>query len=283
MITTPEAASLTDGAQRVAVRGLRGGVLFEGTDAVVDEVPVALEFNGLSHAVMLATPTDLEDFALGFALSESIVEHAGQVYGVEQESSDLGVTLRVEVASAAFSRLKLRRRTLAGRTGCGLCGAESLAELMPPVQPVLASVRISTDAVHHAVQGLAAAQRLQGVTGAAHAAAWCSERGDIEVLREDVGRHNALDKLVGALRRNEQFEGAGGFVLVTSRASFEMVNKAAAALSSVLVAVSAPTALAIRTAERLGVCLAGFARKGDIVVYSHPDLLCLAPGTGALS
>ena len=261
-----------DGARSLPVRGVRDGLAFASRDWVAEEVPVALEFNGISHAVMLATPLDLEDFALGFALSEGILDNAGELYGVDEEPSALGITLHLQVAGAAFARLKDRRRSMTGRTGCGLCGTESLAQVGRAL-PVLAdTARSSRRAIGRAMAQLSSLQTLQQATGAVHAAAWCSAQGEVRWLREDVGRHNALDKLIGALVRNH-VDAATGFIAVTSRASFEMVQKTAMAGVSLLAAVSAPTSLAVTTAQRCGMALIGFARGQDLVVYCHAERL----------
>ena len=258
------------GAQALPVHRLRGGLSTSLQDWVAEEVPVALEFNGIAHAVMLATPLDLEDFAWGFALGEGIVQAPQELYGCEEEHGELGITLRLQVAASAFMRLKERRRSMAGRTGCGLCGTESLSQVVRE-QPRLAGGTVFDGrAVGRAMAQLGAHQTLQQLTGAVHAAAWCSAAGDVVWLREDVGRHNALDKLIGALARRGIPAGTG-FIAVTSRASFEMVQKAAAAGVALLAAVSAPTALAVHTAARAGMTLVGFARHQDLVVYSHPE------------
>lgn len=277
----PDDASLMrGGARRVNVHRLRGGQASVASDWVADEVPVALEFNGLSHAVMLATPLDLADFALGFALSEGLLAAPSELYDVEEVSGDTGITLQLQVASAAFARLKDRRRTLAGRTGCGLCGTDSLAQVLrplpalPPRQP---GDGIAPEAIARAMDELAALQALNQATGAVHAAAWCRRDGEVRLLREDVGRHNALDKLVGAVMGDAatRREAGDGFVAVTSRASFEMIQKAVCLGAPLLAAVSAPTALAIQVAEDAGLTLVGFARRGDLVAYTHPDRLGL--------
>jgi FdhD protein len=263
-----------EGARSSSVRGLRGGAIFEAQDWVAEEVPVALEFNGISHAVMLATPLDLEDFALGFSLSEGILDAAHELYSVEEEASEQGVTLHLQVASSAFMRLKERRRSMAGRTGCGLCGTESLDQVRQDLTPLASSVVWTAEAISRAMTQFRAYQTLQQATGAVHAAAWCTRNGELKWLREDVGRHNALDKLIGALARND-IDASTGFIAVTSRASFEMVQKAAKAGVSLLAAVSAPTALAVETARGAGLTLAGFARQQDLVVYSHPESISL--------
>ena len=263
-----------EGARSVSVSGVRSGVAFAVQDWVAQEVPVALEFNGVSHAVMLTTPLDLEDFALGFSLSEGILENAHELYAVEESHSALGITLQLQVASSAFARLKDRRRSLAGRTGCGLCGTESLAQVTRPLPVLRDTVRLSRQAIGRAMAQFCSLQTLQQATGAVHAAAWCSASGEVQWLREDVGRHNALDKLIGALVRND-VDAASGFIAVTSRASFEMVQKTAMAGVPLLAAVSAPTSLAVTTAQRARMTLVGFAREHDLVIYSHPERLGL--------
>ena len=277
-LSLDDAPAFCEGARSLPVRGVREGHAFAVSDWVADEVPVALEYNGISHAVMLATPLDLEDFALGFSLSEGILDHPDELYGVEPETSALGITLRLSVSGAAFARLKERRRSMTGRTGCGLCGTESLAHVVRemvrdlPQRP--ARSPFGRSAVSRAMSQFCELQTLQRATGAVHAAAWCSPRGDVRWLREDVGRHNALDKLVGALATHD-VDAASGFIAVTSRASFEMVQKAAAAGVSLLVAVSAPTSFAVTTAQRAQMTLVGFARRQDLVVYCHPEGLAL--------
>ena len=263
------------GARRLQTLRCLGGVPRETGDDVADEVPVALQYNGLSHAVMLATPLDLEDFALGFALSEGILEAAHELYGVEEVVAPEGITLQLEVASSAFMKLKERRRSLAGRTGCGLCGTENLAQVRQDLTPLASSAVWNAAAVSRAMAQFREHQSLQQHTGAVHAAAWCSAEGELKWLREDVGRHNALDKLIGALARND-VDARRGFIAVTSRASFEMVQKAARAGVSLLAAVSAPTALAIETARCAGLTLCGFARQQDLVAYSHADNIRLS-------
>lgn len=241
-------------------------------DDVVEETPVALVFNGISHAVLLATPADLEDLALGFSLSEGILAQAGELYDVETLAGPRGIEVRMEIASERFMALKERRRTLAGRTGCGLCGVESLDALARPAQRVRAGTPVTVAAIARGLAELPARQPLRENTGAVHAAAWIDHDGRILALREDVGRHNALDKLLGHLARHKADLGAdlsAGFVLVSSRASYEMVQKVAALGIATLVAVSAPTALAVRLAEDSGLTLAGFARGQRLVVYAH--------------
>ncbi len=274
--TATPSLDFCEGARALPVRRVRGGHSAELLDWVADEVPVALEYNGVSHAVMLATPLDLEDFALGFSLSEGILQGPDELYGVEEQPGPQGITLKLEIASGAFARLKERRRTLAGRTGCGLCGTESLAHVARdlPALPATGGQVLRREAIAHAMSQFCEQQTLQQATGAVHAAAWCSADGELRWLREDVGRHNALDKLIGALARMG-VEASEGFIAVTSRASFEMVQKTAMAGVPLLAAVSAPTSFAVATATQAGMTLVGFARGQDLVVYCHPERLDL--------
>jgi FdhD protein len=237
---------------------------------VAEEVAVALEVNGIAHAVMLATPADLEDFALGFLLSEGLIDSPRDLLDIDSVALESGIALRVEVVQRCLYRLKERRRALAGRTGCGLCGTESIAEALRPIRRAVAHVSLDAASLARGMQSLAAGQGLQRATGATHAAAWVSLEGELRTVREDVGRHNALDKLIGAMAKAGA-DPAGGFVAVTSRASYEMVHKTASAGVGLLAAISAPTGLAIRMAAEAGLALAGFARGGSATLYSHPE------------
>lgn len=256
------------------VREVRSGQWREVQDCVAEEVPVALEFNGVAHAVMMATPDDLEDFACGFSVTEGIVDTASQIYECECTSSERGYTVHLTIAASCFHRLKEMRRNLTGRTGCGLCGTESLAHAVRGPLALTGGGSFDARSVARAVAGLRTRQLLLAVTGATHAAAWCTADGQIALLREDVGRHNALDKLAGALVRSRGLPGEG-FVVITSRASYEMVQKTASVGVSLLVAVSGVTALAVDVAQDAGLTLVGFARGDDGSIYSHPERLKL--------
>lgn len=260
---------LPAGVAQRHVMAWRGGRIEPRPDWVAQEVPVALVFNGISHAVMLASPDDLEDFALGFALTEGLLERPAELHGCEVHEVAGGLELQLEVAAACAWRLQQRRRTLAGRTGCGLCGTDSLAQVHRTL-PRAPAVQLRTAALARAQRALHHAQPMQQLSGASHAAAWCDRAGELRLVREDVGRHNALDKLVGAMVR-ARVNPTEGFILVTSRASFEMVQKAAMAGAGVLAAVSAPTALAIETAQACGLALAGFVRGDDCVAYTFAE------------
>ena len=268
MPTTP--ASAAQAWRTVDVCGVRDQQVMQWCDRVAEEVPVALEFNGISHAVMMASPADLEDFAYGFSLTEGIVDTAAQILDCDWSCAALGYTVHLTIAASCFARLKGMRRNLAGRTGCGLCGTESLTHAVRRIEPLQTSARFSAAAMRHALATLRDRQVLLTMSGATHAAAWCTADGTIACIREDVGRHNALDKLLGALARAGD-DASRGFVLVTSRASFEMVQKTAAAGVALLVAVSGVTSLAVEVAQRSGLTLAGFARGRDVSLYSHPQ------------
>lgn len=241
-------------------------------DVVAEEVPVALVYNGVSHAVMMASPTDLVDFAVGFSLSEGILQHPEQLFSVDIEFCELGIAIEMRIAGEPFARLRKQRRNLSGRTGCGLCGTESLAQVLRKLPKVSAQTLPHDTAVQTALHYLKKHQPLQVLTGATHGAAWCNNQGEIVLTREDVGRHNALDKLIGArIRALSEQAFNDGFALISSRASFEMVQKSAAVGISSLVAVSAPTALAIREAHNSGMNLIGFARPNRHIIYTRSD------------
>lgn len=252
----------------VGVQRWRGGAADDALDWVCEERPVSLEYNGVSHAVMMATPQALEDFAVGFSLSEGIVAAAAEILDLDVRAHPHGLCVAMRLTERRVAALRERRRNLAGRTGCGLCGVDSLAHFDRMPAPVTARLRIDPARLADATARMAHAQPLREATGATHAAAWMAADGTLHALREDVGRHNALDKTLGALARAGS-AAADGALLVTSRASYELVQKAAAAGAGLLAAVSAPTALAIRTAQQLGLTLVGFARDGRHVVYTH--------------
>lgn len=237
-------------------------------DQVVQEYPVAMVYNGVSHVVMMATPADLEDFALGFSFTEGIIDAPEQLHDIEVVHQEQGIELQMTIAGAAFAALKQRRRNLTGRTGCGLCGAESLAQAIPRPSAISAGLEIAPGALACAAGAMESLQPLKDLTGSVHGAAFCDPGGSVLLLREDVGRHNALDKLIGALQLGPQGE---GFVLVSSRASYEMVAKTARANIPLLAAVSAPTSLAISQAEAAGLTLVGHVSEDRQVVYSCPD------------
>lgn len=244
--------------------------LHAATETVVEEVPVALVYNGISHAVLLASPQDLDDFALGFSLTEGILSSPGQLYGIDAVAAPEGIELHLHIAGEAMQALKLRRRNMAGRTGCGLCGTESLRALARCPARVPAGGALRASALHAAMSAMQDRQALHQATGAVHGAGWAAWDGGLQLVREDVGRHNALDKLIGAVTVRGMDPGSG-FVVVTSRASYEMVQKVALARMRLIAAISAPTAMAVRLAQESGVTLAGFVRPGRHVLYAHPE------------
>ena len=265
--------SIPAGTRRVPV--LRGAAR-PAEDGVADEVPIALEYNGISHAVMLATPLDLEDFALGFSLTEEIIDSRADVRELDVVAGCGGMTVQLEIASSCFARLKDKRRSLAGRTGCGLCGAESLPQAVQRPAPLQTDVRFSAAAVSQAMQALNGRQPLRDATGATHAAGFADAQGQVLLVREDVGRHNALDKLVGAIV-SAQLRAQDGFIVITSRASYEMAGKTVRAGSALLAAVSGVTGLAIELAHDAQLSLIGFARGENLSVYTHPERIVWSP------
>jgi len=261
-----------DGVETLKVRRWRDGRWEEADDSVAAEVPVALTYNSIPHVVMLATPRDLADLGLGFTVSEALVAHAGEVREVVAAESDGALEVRISVDGARLGAMLERRRNLTGRTGCGVCGAETVEDAIRRPPPVAGGGRASRVGLVAALSNLRDSQPLGAIAGSLHAAAWVGWDGDVQLVREDVGRHNALDKLIGArLRAGLDFD--SGYVLVTSRASYEMVQKTATLGIRMLVAVSAPTALGVQLARDCGVTLVGFAREKQQVVYSHPERL----------
>jgi len=257
-----------------SVLRLSAGVAVDAVDHLAEEVPVALVYNGISHAVMMATPRDLEAFALGFSLTEAIIDSAAECYGIEVEVGEAGVAVHLEIASRAFMALKERRRWLTGRTGCGLCGVDSLDQVYRDLPVVTRTGPLLRSSVVRALGSLKGEQPLNRLTGATHAAAWCAADGSLVIVREDVGRHNALDKVIGAMAGLKERD-PDGFMLISSRVSVEMAQKTAMAGVAALVAVSAPTAAAIRLAEGCGMTVIAFARGEDFVCYANPQGLLL--------
>ena len=255
---------------RVEVAAWASGDRVARSRAVPEETAIAFTYGRATHAVMMASPADLEDFALGFSLGEGIVGTAAEIEELEIVARDEGIELRMVLAHDRMDALLRRRRYLTGATGCGLCGMESLAEAGREPPRVTAQPRFAASALAAVPGALARAQALNLATRATHAAAFWTEREGIVAVREDVGRHNALDKLAGAVARAAA-DTAVGVVALTSRVSVELVQKAAVMGVPVLMAVSAPTGLALRVAERAGITLIGVARADGFEVFTHPE------------
>ncbi|MGH6894083.1 MAG: formate dehydrogenase accessory sulfurtransferase FdhD [Dongiaceae bacterium] len=267
---TKDEPALPPIVQPMSVRCIqRDGTPIDRIDVLAEESPIALVYNGISHAVMMASPADLEDFALGFSVSEGIADKA-DVGGIEPVVVEGGIEVRIDLSSRAFWRLKERRRTLAGRTGCGLCGVDSLEQTVRVMEPIASDLKVSLDAIHRALDNLPEAQTYNRAARSLHAAAFATPEGELKLVREDVGRHNALDKLIGGMLRGG-LDPASGICLITSRCSYEMVQKAVMVGFPVLVAVSAPTLMARRLAEAHNLTLIALARRDSAVLVSHPD------------
>lgn len=234
---------------------------------VAVETPINIVYGNMPYAVMMASPSDLEDFVTGFSLTEGIVREADEIRGVTVAPKDEGVVVTVELAPGRFREHLARRRNLSGRTSCGLCGVETIEEIPMADAATRAARTVSAKAIEAALSELDRHQPLNRLTRAVHAAAWCDANGAILAAREDVGRHNALDKLIGA-RLRAGADASTGFMLVTSRASFEMVEKTAIFGAGTLVSISAPTSLAIERARHLGLTLVSVARRDGCTVFA---------------
>jgi len=250
-----------------------------GPRRIPEETPIALTYNGGTYAVMMATPMDLEDFAIGFSLSEGLIQSREDINSLDVIEVDHGIELRMWLASSRADEITARRRQIAGPTGCGLCGVDSIAKAMRPAATVALGGSVSGRQVMAAVQSMAPLQKMNLETRAVHAAAFWTPSDGIACLREDVGRHNALDKLSGALML-ARLSPSEGVVLLTSRVSVEMVQKTATLGAPVMVAVSAPTALAIRVAEEAGITLIAVARADSFEVFSHPGRISVDSDIG---
>lgn len=258
--------------EQVKVERWQANQLTSQLDYVAEEAPVSLIYNGVPHVVMLATPTNLEDFALGFSITEGIIQSAAELISIHTYNRSNGIEVRLQIPESQFCKLSDKGRNLTGRTGCGLCGATTLQQAIRQVSPVQAELSVAATELIAALGAISQHQQVNHLTGAVHAAAWVVPGSGIQYVREDVGRHNALDKLIGLLLRIGK-NPALGFVMITSRASYEVVQKAASVGIGLLAAISAPTGLAIRLAEEAGLTLVGFVRENQHVVYTHPERL----------
>ena len=267
------------GAQEAAavVCGYAGQNMQPDKSWLAVEAPLNIAYGGVPFAVMMTTPCDLEDFVTGFSITEGVIEKPDDIRGLQFEQVEGGMKAHVTLAAGQMQAHLARSRTMAGRTGCGVCGIADIEALPRRKAAVESRQRLTLDAIRRASTAINAAQPLGALTHAMHAAAWCTPSGEIVLVREDAGRHNALDKLIGALAKMGESPQAG-FVLITSRASFEMVEKTAVFGASCLVAISAPTSLAVERAKELGVTLAGVARHDGVILYSGAD--AILPGEG---
>ena len=255
---------------------LSDGGAAPGQTTVATEVPVAFVYNGRSHVVMMSTPADLEDLAVGFSLSEQIVASAAEIGHLDVVRYSRGIELQMSIPTDAGARLAERGRAIAGRTGCGLCGAEAIDDVLRDVTPVQSPLEVHADALFRAGAAIDEHQPYNQETRTVHAAAWASTQGTLRVVREDVGRHNALDKVLGALTR-EGCDPRGGFLVTTSRASYELVQKCAVAGIELLAAVSRPTALAVRLAGSSGMTLVALLRGQSANVYAGRERIVSVP------
>jgi FdhD protein len=262
-------SSLPPPVARQTRLGYRGGEISQGERTIPEETPVGLTYDGTTYAVMMATPADLEDFAVGFTLTEGICTTAAEIDGPEIVSSDAGIEVRMWIPPERGEAVVTRRRALTGPVGCGLCGIDSLAAAKTPLPTVTSDPGVTLAMISDAVASLPSAQPLSLETRAVHAAGFWKPGTGLVAVREDVGRHNALDKLAGALARAGEDPGAG-ILLLTSRVSVELIQKAARLGIGILAAISAPTALAVREAEAAGITLIAVARADGFEIFTHP-------------
>jgi len=258
--------------QQSTVDRWRDGQHEQRQDYIAEEVPISLVYNGVPHVVMLATPTNLEEFALGFSITEGIVKSPQELLSARVYNRSNGIEVQIKIPEQRFQCMSDKGRNLTGRTGCGLCGASTLKQAIRQPNSVNGGLTLPAAELCSALTDIKQFQKLNQLTGAVHAAAWAVPGQGILDVREDVGRHNALDKLIGFLLRSGK-DLSAGFVIVTSRASYEMVQKTAWVGITLLAAISAPTGLAIRLADEAGLTLIGFARDNQHVVYTHPQRL----------
>lgn len=246
------------------------GTVQDRAQQIVEETPVVIVYNGTPHVVMMATPADLEDFVLGFSLSEELIRSPEDIQEIQVVRYSQGIEVQATIAPECEAVVASRNRRLTGRTGCGICGSDSIEAVLKHLHPVPAGSPVKATAIHAAMESLRGHQTLNSAAGTVHAAGWANSDGVVAIAREDVGRHNALDKLIGAVHKHAAHT-RPGFVVVTSRASFEMVQKATVLGAPLLAAISGPTGLAVRVAQQAGLSLVGFARPGRLTVYTHPE------------
>jgi FdhD protein len=263
----PNLGNLPPSQRREFIR-LDAGTVARDAAPVAEEVPVAFVYGGKPHVVMMCTPDDLEDLAIGFTLSEEIVARRTDITRLDLVRHARGIEIQMELPPEAQARIAERTRALAGRTGCGLCGIDAIDNAIRAPRVTASTARFSAAAISRAGDALAAQQPVNNATHAVHAAAFADASGALKIVREDVGRHNALDKVIGALAR-ARTDAATGFFVVTSRASYELVQKVGVAGSPLLAAVSRPTGLAIRFAEEAGITLVALLRGQTANVYTH--------------
>ncbi|UOF93853.1 MAG: formate dehydrogenase accessory sulfurtransferase FdhD [Bordetella sp.] len=260
----------------ISIHRIHSGKLNNETecDWVAQETPIALEYNGINHVTMLASPNYLKDFAVGFSLTEGIIKNIHEIRNVEFQEQPQGIVIQLEISTASAVKLRKRRRFMLGNTGCGLCGIDALKEIITsPIETVSSCKVVSIAAILEAMKNMRKYQVLYKTTGATHAAGWANSEGQLCLVREDVGRHNALDKLIGGLI-NHGFQADTGMILISSRASFEMVQKTISSGCGILAAISAPTARAVSLAERASIGLLGFIRQDNASIYTHPERIC---------
>jgi FdhD protein len=247
----------------------RGGVAVRQSRSVAEEVAIAFSYGGSSHAVMMATPDDLVDFAVGFSLSEGLIDDASQIEAIEIVRDEMGIDVQLSLVEDVHEKLRARRRHMMGPVGCGLCGIESLEQAVRAVRPIMSStLTITPGEIASAVAALSERQQLNQITRAVHGAGFFVPDRGLVLVREDVGRHNALDKLCGAVVASG-LEGSSGVVTVTSRLSIEMIQKAGMLGSPIIIAISAPTAYAVRAADEAGMTMVAVARGADFEIFTH--------------
>jgi FdhD protein len=254
----------------ITARQWDAGAASERAERIVEETPVAIVYNGIPHVVMMATPADLEDFVLGFSITEELIRTPSDLQDVQVVRYGQGIEVQATIHPDCEAVVGSRTRRLTGRTGCGICGSDSIAAVLKTLHPVPHGSPVRVGAIQAALEALTTHQTLNSAAGAVHAAGWAALDGAVDIAREDVGRHNALDKLIGALLKRGT-DPEAGFVIVTSRASFEMVQKVTVFGAPLLVAISGPTGLAVRVAAQAGLTLVGFARRGRLTVYTRPE------------